>query len=85
MPDSPANPPSSLPRLNWLELLGGPSDDTGFVLTSGGDGSIYLGGETNGGIWDGQTAESDLHKFSHKFHNFAQDLDTVFKPQKSQQ
>ena len=74
MPDSPVNPPSSLPRLNWLELLGGPSDDTGFVLTSGGDGSIYLGGETNGGIWDGQTARGRRDGFVSRYNLAGQRL-----------
>ena len=41
------------PNLNWLRLLGGTADDTGFVLASGTDGGIFLGGETNLGSWDG--------------------------------
>jgi len=41
------------PTLNWLRLLGGTADDTGFVLASSTDGGIFLGGETNLGSWDG--------------------------------
>ena len=41
------------PNLNWLRLLGGTADDTGFVLARSDDGGIFLGGETNLGSWDG--------------------------------
>ncbi|MEB3325464.1 MAG: SBBP repeat-containing protein, partial [Cyanobacteriota bacterium] len=49
--------------LNWLQLLGGKNDDTGFVLTSGPDGSIYLGGETKLGAWDGHTNQGKADGF----------------------
>jgi len=74
MPDSPANTPSFMPRLNWLELLGGSFDDTGFVLTSGGDGSIYLGGETDRGAWDGQTSRGRRDGFVSRYNLAGQRL-----------
>ncbi|MCX5957760.1 MAG: hypothetical protein NTW51_15500, partial [Cyanobacteria bacterium] len=74
MPDSPANTPSSLPRLNWLELLGGSFGDTGFVLTSGSDGSIYLGGETDRGAWDSQTARGRRDGFVSRYNLAGQRL-----------
>jgi hypothetical protein len=74
MPDSPANNPGALPRLNWLELLGGVFEDTGFVLTSGGDGSIYLGGETDRGAWDGQTARGRRDGFVSRYNLAGQRL-----------
>ena len=43
------------PTLNWLRLLGGTADDTGFVLARSADGGIFLGGETNLGSWDGHS------------------------------
>ena len=70
----PPSYPSTQPRLDWLELLGGVFEDTGFVLTSGGDGSIYLGGETNGGSWDDQTARGRRDGFVSRYNLAGQRL-----------
>ncbi|MEB3166466.1 MAG: VCBS domain-containing protein, partial [Cyanobacteriota bacterium] len=47
--------PLPAPQLNWLELLGGPYDDLGFVVDRGSDGAIHLGGESDRGAWDGHS------------------------------
>jgi hypothetical protein len=46
---------------------------------------IDLAGETDRDLWDGQTAESNLHTSSRKFHAFALDLNPAIKPHESRQ
>jgi uncharacterized delta-60 repeat protein len=51
----------------WTQLLGTPSDDRVTALTTGSDGSIYIGGSTYGNL-DGQTNSGSYDAFISKFN-----------------
>jgi uncharacterized delta-60 repeat protein len=51
----------------WIQLLGSGSYDFAYALTSGSDGSIYIGGLTNGNL-DGQTNSGNWDAFISKFN-----------------
>ncbi|MFM7235608.1 MAG: Calx-beta domain-containing protein, partial [Cyanobium sp.] len=53
--------------IKWIQLLGGPGNELGYAVATGPDGSIYVGGETNGGAWDGHTNRGRTDAFVSRF------------------
>jgi hypothetical protein len=51
----------------WTQLLGTGTDDGAYALTTGSDGSIYIGGKTAGNL-DGQTNRNGYDAFISKFN-----------------
>jgi hypothetical protein len=61
------NSDPQVPKLNWTKLLGGSSSDSARAISTGPDGSIYVGGFTYTSL-DGQTTAGGGDAFITKFN-----------------
>lgn len=55
------------PAIGWLRQIGDLGEDTGFVVAYGKDGSIYLGGDSGSGGWDGHGNQGRKDGFVAKY------------------